>query len=80
MSKPQVWDQAFGAATADQCSDAGFDGITPVSAWRLKGGALACVGDPVLGAWDGRVVNLTVIFDPLVDTQSARRKLSSSSV
>jgi hypothetical protein len=77
MSKPPVWDQVFGAATADQCSDAGFDGLSPVSAWRLKGGALACVGDPALGAWDGRVVNLTVIFDPPVDAQSALHQIAA---
>jgi hypothetical protein len=76
MSKPQLWDRTFGAATAQQCSADGFDGFTPVSAWRLPGGALACAGNPALGAWDGRVVNLTVFFDPTVDAQTALQQIA----
>jgi hypothetical protein len=60
MSKPAVWDQMFGAATADACTAEGFDGLTPVSAWRLPAGGLVCVGNPQFGAWDGRVVNRVV--------------------
>jgi hypothetical protein len=77
MAKPPLWDQTFGAATADQCSGDGFDGFTPVSAWRLHGGALACAGNPAFGAWDGRVVNLTVFFDQPVDAQSAMQQIAA---
>lgn len=77
MSKPQYWDQAFGAAIAEECAAAGYDGMTPVRAWRLTGGALACAGNPDIGAWDGRVVNLSVYFDPPVDERAALRELAA---
>jgi hypothetical protein len=62
--------------TAQQCSADGFVGVTPFSAWQLPGGALACAGNPALGAWDGRVVNLTVFFDPPVDAQPALQQIA----
>jgi hypothetical protein len=32
--------------------------------------------NPALGAWDGRVVNLTVFFDPTVDAQTALQQIA----
>lgn len=77
MAKPAYWDQAFGAATPADCTAEGFNGMTPIHAWRLPRGALACAGDPELGAWDSRVVNLTVYFDPAVNAQTALNELAT---
>ena len=77
MSKPAVWDQRFSATTPAQCSAEGFDGLTPVFGWRLPGGALACVGNPQFGAWDGRIVNLTVYFDPPTDADNALQEIAA---
>jgi hypothetical protein len=77
FSKPAVWDQSFGAATAAECTEEGDDGLSPVSAWRLPGGALACAGNPSFGAWDGRVVYVNVYFDPPVDSATALKQLAA---
>jgi hypothetical protein len=69
-------DQTFGSATAADCTAQGFDGMPPVHAWRLLGAGLACAGNPDFGAWDGRVVNVSLYFDPSVDAQTALHEVA----
>jgi Protein of unknown function (DUF2511) len=71
LSKAPFWDQTYGPAAAADCTSQGFDGMTPIRAWRLPGEALVCAGNPDFGAWDGRVVNVSLYFDPPVDAQTA---------
>jgi hypothetical protein len=38
---------------------------------------IGSAGNPAMGAWDGRVVNLYVFFDPLIDARSALRQIAA---
>jgi hypothetical protein len=72
MSPIGFWDTTFTPVTEDLCVTQGFDNTGPLDRqWRLPSGALACARAPSVGAWDGRLVNVMVFFDPRVDSHTA---------
>jgi hypothetical protein len=78
LSDEALWNQTFTTATVRECIAQGFDGhMGSDRAWRLHGGALACVSDPSVGVWGDRIINASLYFEPPVDAQAALVATSS---